>query len=45
MEFVEMNDQELQSIDGGILETLALIWVVYEVSYAVGKAIAHATNK
>jgi len=43
--FVEMDDHDLMSVDGGlIVETLIAIWVLYEVGYACGKAIAHALN-
>ena len=46
--FNELDDNELQSVDGGsVLGVLAIIgaaYVVYEVGYAVGKAIAHALN-
>lgn len=43
--FYEMNDQELQKTDGGVWwEVAVAIWVLYEVGYAIGKGIAHATN-
>lgn len=41
--FCELTDDEMQTTDGGAWwEVAVAIWVLYEVGYAVGKAIAHA---
>jgi lactobin A/cerein 7B family class IIb bacteriocin len=46
MGFKEMDERELRSTEGGVWWEIAIAaWVLYEVGYAVGKAIAHATSK
>lgn len=41
--FCEMSKDEMQETDGGAWwEVAVAVWALYEVGYAVGKAIAHA---
>ena len=46
--FSEIKDEELYAVDGGgplvILAAVGTIWVCYEIGYAVGKAVVHATR-
>lgn len=46
--FAELSATEMEEIDGGVpawLVALGAGWVLYEVGYAAGKAIAHITSK
>ena len=43
--FLELNNEEMLDIDGGsFLTVLGGAWVLYELGYAVGTAIAHITK-
>lgn len=48
--FCDMQEEELITVDGGsvtvgaVLAGAAAVWICYEIGYAVGKAIAHATS-
>lgn len=46
--FSEIKDEELYAVDGGgplaVLAAVGTVWVVYEVGYAIGKAVAHARS-
>ncbi|MDE5583615.1 MAG: hypothetical protein K2J08_07915 [Ruminococcus sp.] len=44
--FAELSVDDMFDTDGGVWwEVCAAAWVCYEVGYAIGKAIAHATSK
>lgn len=44
--FSELSYNDMYEIDGGVWwEACVAAWVCYEVGYAIGKAIAHATSK
>lgn len=46
--FAELSVNEMMDVDGGLpgwAEVCIAVWALYEVGYAVGKAIGHATSK
>lgn len=49
-EFCEMPEEELVITAGGsltlggVLAGAGTVWICYEIGYAIGKAIAHATS-
>ena len=49
--FEALDNREMMEVDGGVIDWIAVagaaasVWVIYEIGYAVGKAIAHATSK
>lgn len=44
--FVELSTEEKQNANGGFVwwEYCVAAWVLYEVGYALGKTIYHATH-
>lgn len=43
--FLELNNEQMLDIDGGsFIAVLGGAWVLYELGYAVGTAIAHITK-
>ena len=46
--FSQLKDKELYAVDGGgplaVLAAVGTAWVVYEIGYAIGKAVAHAIS-